>query len=126
MEATIKNIRADGPQRADASGWKHNPYRFDIYVGDDLIWSGLPFKTGTGWTEEPTEADILDSLAMDIASLGDGYEDNYEDWIDYAEEMDMLGDAKSARAAKAAYEQTVTLRTLILEAGAELPVPQDA
>lgn len=83
----------------DADGWMHNAYKATLhYQGRRLT---TPFRTGEGWTEDPTAADVLECLLSDAA----GY-DNAQDAEDWAREYGYLTpDNDDSRAAWKKAEQ---------------------
>ncbi len=75
--------------KTDADGWEHNFYT--VTLGYGLQSMETTFRTGTGWTKEPTAHDVLVGLFLDA----DGAEYDFEDW---ANEFGLDPDSRKAYA----------------------------
>lgn len=87
---------ADGPHdTTDDDGWEHWAYVVQLaYVdndGRDRIWSDIAWRQGTGITDDPDAATVLDSLRSD-AQLG------RESFEDFCGELGLDSDSRKAYA----------------------------
>ncbi len=106
-------VRADvhyEDTRRDPDGWEHHLYTVTLrYQGRKMT---TEFRTGIGWTEEPTASDVLESLLSDAAGidiLADG--GSFEDWAgDYGYDSDSR---KAEEIYHAVVKQTKKLHTLL-------------
>ncbi len=109
----VDRIREDGTHTED--GWQHRRYRFDLYAGSfdeaGYVLSNAPYRMGMGLLDWPPTADeIIESILTDIQSI-----EGCEDWVDWAEELGSLTDAKSVRKARDDYHEINARRSLIEE-----------
>lgn len=110
MNAHLNIVTADVESLSygrDEDGWEHNAYRVTLrYQGRQMT---TPYKTGLGWTNAPTAADVLESLLSDASSIENG--NDFEDW---ASNYGFNPDSRKAEAIyKATVKQTNKLRRLL-------------
>ncbi len=105
-KVTAKVEALDGPVR-DEDGWEHYPYRVKLsYQGRSMT---TPFKTGTGWTEEPTASDVLGSLLSDASGI-DNARGDFEMWAaEYGYNTDSRKAEKIFRQCKSQTEKLAKL-----------------
>lgn len=117
-EVTIDRIRFE--DEVTDGDWAHRLWRFDICIGPEegpsreRVISNSPFRTGMA-LDEPSSSDILESLAMDLQSV-----QGYDDWMDWAEELDGLTSAKATRESRDAFQKISIMRTLFEEYGVDV------
>jgi hypothetical protein len=95
----------DGPDYStDADGWEHHAYTLKLtYDGREMM---SPWRAGLGITDDPTLADVLESLFLDT----DSYTDDFEEW---ASEYGYDTDSRKAEATwRAVGEQAAKVRAL--------------
>jgi hypothetical protein len=115
----IDRIRFD--QEIYNTDWPHRLWRFDICISEsdespsmERVYANSPFMCGMA-LDEPTPADILESLAMDLQSI-----EPYTDWLDWAEDLDGLTSAKAARESRENFGKIETMRALFTEYGVDV------
>jgi hypothetical protein len=79
---------ADTPVTADAEGWQHRAFTFDVTIGGEAVWSRKPYRTGTGIHRAPDGVDLFAALLTD-ASMAAPYEGVPFDeaWIASADDL---------------------------------------
>lgn len=92
---------SSGTPSTDASGWKHNAWRFTFEPAQkpSKVSIALPFKTGTGIKETPKACEVLASAARDALSV----------CVPFEEWADEFGYDSDSRKAEAIYKECVSL-----------------
>jgi len=105
-------------------GGPHFAYRVTLYMpGDQRRRYTLPFATGTGWTREPTAADVLECLRSDASSV-----DSARDFEDWARDLGYDTDSRKAESTyRACLKVAARLRRFLgADAYAELMTAEEA
>jgi hypothetical protein len=83
--------------------WKRDANPYTVTLRFDGRWFTVPFFTGSGWTEEPTAADVMECLVSDARSV---QWVDVDGWInDMGYEINSLSDARKAEATYKACER---------------------
>lgn len=107
MKITLEII--EGPDvRTDEDGWEHYAYTVRLDRTNHLSMT-VPWRQGTGITDDPDAASVLEALVMDAATIENA--DTFEEW---APDLGYDPDSRKAEEIyRQACKQTNDLRILL-------------
>lgn len=104
------NVTYSGHDTSD--GWAHHAFRANLYIAGDLYLGNMPYSAGMG--HEPSDVtleDVFGAVLSDISSI-----DGCEDWTEWADDLALITDAKSAKKAMQDYGEISARAELLREA----------
>jgi len=114
MAATIANlvtatVECGSPTpRADQSEWQRSAHGYTVTLHCEGRSMVVPFYMGSGWTKDPTAADVVSCLLSDACTV-----ENCADEIELAEEYGYDNWRSARRIWRAMVRQTADLRDLL-------------
>jgi hypothetical protein len=96
----------------DSDKWEHHDFRFTLEINDDLYLGNAPYMAGMAHNpSDVTIEDCFGAVLSDITSV-----EGYDDWTDWADDLGIVEDAKSAKKAQTDFQEIKARASLLYDA----------